>query len=210
MTAAASTCQSGRGVEELGLHLAAAAGVVDGLGGYPSVSLAAARKRAAEARTAVSEERDPIAERQRQAEPTFGEAAEQLVAALEPTWKHWRSAWEWRNLFRRHCGKIAGLRSARSTPRPCSVCSNLSGRLRRTGRSDCETTSSAHWASRRPGAGAKARTRLRGAATSITLPRRPKTARRHHAAMPYTEVGAFLARLSSMEALTARVVEFVP
>ena len=181
-----------------------------GLGGYPAVSLAAARKRAAEVRTAVSEERDPIAERQRQTEPTFGEAAAQLVDALEPNWKHWRSAWEWRSLFRRHCSKIAGRKVSNidteavlGVLKPLwSASPDMAQRLRSNIERVPSFSKARGW---REGENSAA---WRGHLDHI-LPRRPKTARRHHAALPYGEVGDFLVRLRSLEALTARVVEFV-
>src|SRR6185312_3729073 len=44
-----------------------------GLGAYPVVTLAKARSKAAECRTAIEEGRDPIADKAKEAEPTFGE-----------------------------------------------------------------------------------------------------------------------------------------
>ena len=54
-----------------------------GLGGYPSVSLAQARKRASYNREAVGNGRDPVAEKHRPAMPTFREAAHML--STKPT-----------------------------------------------------------------------------------------------------------------------------
>src|SRR5262245_33433416 len=50
-----------------------------GLGAYPAIKLAKARKLAAGCREAVAEGRDPIAERQKEAEPTFGECADKFL-----------------------------------------------------------------------------------------------------------------------------------
>lgn len=53
-----------------------------GLGAYPTVGLARARSKAADCRTAVDEGRDPIAEKAKEAEPTFGECADRFIEAL--------------------------------------------------------------------------------------------------------------------------------
>ncbi len=54
-----------------------------GLGSYPAVPLALARKRAGEHRTAVAEGRDPIAEKAKEAEPTFGECADSYIKSIK-------------------------------------------------------------------------------------------------------------------------------
>ena len=46
-----------------------------GLGGYPTISLAQARKRATDNREAIGNGRDPVAEKRRPSTPTFSEAA---------------------------------------------------------------------------------------------------------------------------------------
>ena len=46
-----------------------------GLGGYPAVSLAQARKRASDNREAIGDGRDPSEDKRRPATPTFSEAA---------------------------------------------------------------------------------------------------------------------------------------
>ena len=55
-----------------------------GLGAYPIVTLAKARAKASDCRQAVSEGRDPIAEKKREAEPTFGECADRSSTASNP------------------------------------------------------------------------------------------------------------------------------
>ena len=56
-----------------------------GLGGYPSVSLALAREKAADYRAAIAEGRDPVAERLAPVIPTFREAAHE---ANKPRWRN--------------------------------------------------------------------------------------------------------------------------
>src|SRR6187401_325831 len=51
-----------------------------GLGAYPTVTMARARMKAAACRTAIEEGRDPISEKAKEAEPTFGECADRYIA----------------------------------------------------------------------------------------------------------------------------------
>ena len=68
-----------------------------GLGGFPRVTVAAARKAAADYRDAVAEGSDPDAEKRAPAVPTFAEAADAVYALNAPTWaphhaKIWRQS----------------------------------------------------------------------------------------------------------------------
>jgi hypothetical protein len=77
-----------------------------GLGAYPAVSLALARKRAAECREAVAEGRDPIAEGRIKTEPTFGECADTLVASMEGNWRNEKHRQQWRMTLERYADPI--------------------------------------------------------------------------------------------------------
>ena len=75
-----------------------------GLGPYPAVSLVQARTMAASNRTAVSEGRDPLSERQAAREasrnpvpsvPTFAQAAARMIEILRPTWSNAKHAAQW-------------------------------------------------------------------------------------------------------------------
>jgi integrase len=80
-----------------------------GLGAYPSVSLALARQKAAEARELIRQGVDPI-ERQRSAlsalraslasQMTFEETAKAYISAHEATWKNAKHAQQWRNTLK--------------------------------------------------------------------------------------------------------------
>src|SRR5262245_44506416 len=67
-----------------------------GLGSYPPTSLGKARRKAIDYRAAVEEGRDPIAERRREAEPTFGECAERCIASLQSGWRSAEHRRQWR------------------------------------------------------------------------------------------------------------------
>ena len=73
-----------------------------GLGGYPTVSLARAREKAADNRAAVAEGRDPVAEKHAPAMPTFREAAHAVHEANKPRWRNPRHASGWIQTLERH------------------------------------------------------------------------------------------------------------
>ena len=79
-----------------------------GLGGYPSVSLARAREKAADNRAAVAEGRDPVAEKRAPAMPTFREAAYAVHEANKPRWRNPRHISGWIQTLERHAMPALG------------------------------------------------------------------------------------------------------
>ena len=73
-----------------------------GLGGWPVVSLASARRRAAENRSVVADGRNPLAERRRSTVPTFRQAATRTLEALKPRWRNRKHAVSWMQTLERH------------------------------------------------------------------------------------------------------------
>ena len=91
-----------------------------GLGPYPDVSLAAARKAASEARSLVKAGQDPIAardaERARQRLEgarglTFDQAAKQFLDGHEATWRNEKHRQQWRNTLDAYASPIIGATS---------------------------------------------------------------------------------------------------
>ena len=66
-----------------------------GLGGFPSVSLAQAREKAADCRAAVAGGRDPLADKRRPAMPSFRDAAHAVHEANRPRWRSGRHSASW-------------------------------------------------------------------------------------------------------------------
>ena len=77
-----------------------------GLGSYPTVSLSIARSKAAECRAAVAAGRDPIAERLKEAEPTFGECADQYLTSMEASWRNAKHRAQWAMTLTEYCTDI--------------------------------------------------------------------------------------------------------
>ena len=88
-----------------------------GLGPFPAVSLAAARKLAADARALVKAGQDPIAAREaRRARQrlddargvTWDKAVDQFLEAHEKTWRNPKHRQQWRNTLATYAGPVLG------------------------------------------------------------------------------------------------------
>ena len=161
-----------------------------GLGGFPSVSLALAREKAAENRAAIAEGRDPLADKHSPAMPTFREAAIAAHEANRPRWRNAKYISNWIQTLERHAMPTLG-----NTP------------LERIGRGDVLRVLTPIWTSR-PETARRVRQRMRtifrwgmahglmetnpaGEAIDGALPPMPKV-KAHFRALPYQEVGATL------------------
>ena len=79
-----------------------------GLGGWPVVSLASARRRAAENRSVVADGRNPLAEKRRSMVPTFRQAATQTLEVLKPRWRNLKHSVSWMQTLERHAMRRLG------------------------------------------------------------------------------------------------------
>lgn len=79
-----------------------------GLGSFPAVSLARARKRAAENRSAVAEGRAPTVKEVNVSIPTFRETAYKAHEANVPRWKNPKHAKSWIRTLEKHAFPVIG------------------------------------------------------------------------------------------------------
>ncbi|MXY20398.1 MAG: DUF4102 domain-containing protein [Dehalococcoidia bacterium] len=79
-----------------------------GLGSYPAISLAQARKQAAENRATVAEGRDPTVKEVKVVIPTFREAAYMAHETHLPRWKNPKHTKEWIRTLERHAFPVIG------------------------------------------------------------------------------------------------------
>ena len=79
-----------------------------GLGSFPAVSLAQARKRAAENRASVAEGRDPTVKEVKVVIPTFREAAYKAHEVNLPRWKNRKHAQAWIRTLEEHAFPVIG------------------------------------------------------------------------------------------------------
>ena len=183
-----------------------------GLGGA-DVSLAMARERAAEARRTLAGGQNPIdgARVARAGRPTFGQVADEYLAAKQSEWRNGKHRAQWEMTLQRYCAPLRGrpvdeIDTAAVlevlTPLWASIpetASRLRGRI--------ETVLDAARARGMIGANEANPARWRGHLDKL-LPKRQKLTRGHHAAMPFADVPQFIACLRTRGAVAALALEF--
>lgn len=182
-----------------------------GLGSAQLVSLQEARGAALEQRKVLAQGRDPLAERAAAAAVgrTFGECAEALIASLAPGWKHEAQAEQWRQSLRDYgpaaATPIADVDTARvmACLQPIwttktETANRVRGRIERV----------LDWARVHGLRAGDNPARWRGHLDKL-LPKPSKVGkRRHHEAMPYSDVPAFMARLAERDGAARRALRF--
>lgn len=170
-----------------------------GLGGLSLVTLAEARAKALEFRKIARDGRDPLAERRkaRTVVPTFAEAAEQVHADHKASWKNQKHAAQWINTLRTYAMPHLGSRPVDSlaTPDVLRALSPIWLTKPETARRVRQRISTVlDWAK---AAGYRTGDNpIEGVARG--LPRQAERAK-HHAALPYVDVPAFVARLRTSD-----------
>jgi integrase len=185
-----------------------------GIGSANVVSLAEARNRAHEARKLLDSGENPIAAKRRAAlasagVPTFGVIADEVLAAKKSEWRNVKHQAQWRASLTELAQPLRGLRVDEiDTEAILTV-------LKPLWQSKPETASRLRGRIEAVLDAAKARGYRSGenpaawrGHLSHLLPKRQKLARGHHAAMPYQEIPAFLARLRQSNTVAAMALEF--
>jgi len=183
-----------------------------GLGPYPALGLAAARKLAVEHRETVASGRTPSNRTADEvAEPTFAEAVEMFLGAMEDQWSNPKHRAQWRmTLGPSYCKPLLKMKISEIalddvlrvlkphwTKKP-ETASRLRGRIERV----------LSFAKVRGWRAGENPAQWRGNLDAI-LPPRAKLTRGHMAAMPYATLPAFVAQLRDTKAVSARALEFV-
>lgn len=184
-----------------------------GLGSVSTVPLKRARQIAAEARLAVFEGRDPIAERaetrRAQAATTFGEVADDVLAIIEKEAGSAKTLVSWKRSF-------AYAEPLRSKPVNQIETADILSVLSPVWQAKPETASRLRARIERVLDAAKAKglragenpARLKGHLDHL-LPKRSKGTVSHHKAMPYGDVPAFVERLRKAEGGAASALELL-
>jgi integrase len=192
------------------------------LGPFPELSLAQARAKHVAARKAVVVDKaDPLADRRaakaaaadRADTPTFGECANAYLASHETGWKNPKHRDQWRMTLTKYCEAIrdtpvdnvdakAVLRVLKPlwTKTP-ETASRLRGRIEAVlasaqvaGHIDPDRPNPARWKG--------------WLAQMLPNPKRVGQPRGHHAAMPYADLPAFIARLAETPGVAAKALAF--
>ena len=182
-----------------------------GLGPYPAISLAAARKLATHHRETVAEGGTPTNHSvETEEEPTFAHVAELFLDAMEPQWSNPKHRQQWRmTLSDAYCKPILkmkvadiGLEDVLGILKPVwskkpETASRLRGRIERV----------LNFAKVRGWRSGENPAQWRGNLDAI-LPPRAKLTRGHMAAVPYQELPEFMALLRDAQPISARALEF--
>lgn len=192
-----------------------------GLGPLHTVSLATARETAAECRSLVRDGIDPIERRKalRLAEMassakalTFKQCAEAYIEAHKAGWKNAKHADQWANTLSQYAYPVFGdmAVSAVDTGLVLKVLEPIwQTKTETASRVRGRVESVLDWATVRNHRQGENPARWRGH-LALTLPKRSKVQKvSHHAALPYGEVGAFVADLRARTETSARALEFI-
>ena len=180
-----------------------------GLGSAASVPLADARERAASARRKIAEGLNPIGERKRDSGiPTFGEMADDVRETLSVGFRNEKHKAQWKSTLETYAAPL------RVKPVDIIATDDVLAVLKPIWTTKAETASRVRGRIEKVLDAAKAKgfrdgenpARWRGHLDHL-LPRPSKLARGHHAAMPYEEVAAFIAKLREREAASALALE---
>lgn len=183
-----------------------------GLGPYPEISLADARETAATYRTLVAKGGNPESENKREHGKTFGEAADAFMRAMAPKWSNAKHRYQWeQTLGSSYCAAI------RNRPVSEIGLADVLGILQPIWSDKQETASRLRARIERVLAFAKVKgwregdnpATWRGNLDAILPKRKKRETVRHHPAMPYGDVPAFVEEIRRREAVAARALEFL-
>jgi integrase len=190
-----------------------------GLGPTYTVSLSMARKAALDCRRARYAGIDPIDERRekRQGEKleaaraiTFAQAAEQYIAANRAGWRNGRSEQQWRQSLTDYVFPLFG-----DLPVPAIDTALVIKVLEPLWSTKTETASRVRgriesvldWATTREYRAGDNPARWKGHLENL-LPKKSKVRQaKHHPALPYAEIGSFMAALRQQDGIAARALE---
>lgn len=192
-----------------------------GLGPTHAVDLADARERARELRRLLQDNVDPLADKNaKQAAArleaakamTFDECADAYIASHEAGWKNDKHAAQWRSTIKTYVTPVFGALPIQSIdtalvlkalnpvwPKKPETASRLRGRI--------EAVLS--WATVQKYRSGENPARWKGHLDQLLPARASVRAVQHHAALPYAEIGKFMADLRARDAVAARALEFL-
>jgi integrase len=191
-----------------------------GLGSFPEVSLALARQKARDARELVRQGINPIdakdaarsaAVAARAASKTFAECAEKYIEIKSPEWTNVKHLSQWRTTIETFANPVVGKLFVQDVDTPHVVAilepiwkTKTETAVRLRGRLE----SILDWATVRGYRAGPNPARWKGH-LAVMLPAPSKVANaEHHAALPYSEMPDFMARLRAVEGESAQALEF--
>lgn len=180
-----------------------------GLGPSPAVQLAMARSLAVGYREMVAVGKDPKTERDREQGKTFGDAADDYLAAMSSQWTNAKTQWQWQTTLTERCVSIRNRPvSDIDTADLLTVLNPLWSKIPETAsRIRMRIESVLDYAKTKGWRSGENPARWRGHLAN-TLPKRQKLDN-HYAAMNYADLPDFMVELRDREALAARALELL-
>ena len=181
-----------------------------GLGSARSVTLADAREKAAAARRKIAQGLNPIEDRKRDSGiPTFGDMAESVHESLSAGFRNEKHKAQWKNTLDTYAASL------RNKPVDTVSTDDVLTVLKPIWTEKAETASRLRGRIEKVLDAARAKgfrqgenpARWRGHLDHL-LPKPPKLARGHHAAMAYDQISPFIGRLRERESPAAIALEF--
>lgn len=202
-----------------------------GLGPYPAITLANAREMVTAARKVIAAGGDPIDTRKASARrvPTFGECADELIESLEKGFRNEKHAAQWAVTLgkvpyddkrvrigkKAHSTHVSALSSLRAKPVDQVETADVLAVLTPIWQEAAETASRVRGRIEKILDAAKAKGHRSGENPAAwrghlanLLPKRQKLQRGHHAALPYSDLPAFIADLRQRDSVAALALEF--
>jgi len=182
-----------------------------GLGSANSVTLAQARLKATQARQMVAAGIDPIASKIAvRGVPTFGEVAEEHIAAMEPNWRNQKHIDQWKMTLREYAKALYGKKVDQITTKDVEMVlepiwlskNETAARLR--GRIEAVISRAIVKGYRSGPNPAQWRNHL-----SQILPSTQSLSRGHHKAMPYAKLPMFMDQLRQTSSVSNLALEFL-
>jgi integrase len=181
-----------------------------GLGSYPEVGLAEAREKAIAGRRLARSGVDPIAERKQDRRvPTFGKLADEVVTEQSKGFRNDKHRAQWKMTLETYAAPL------RVKAVDAITTEDVLGVLKPIWTTKTETASRLRGRIERVLNAAKAKGHRSGENPAAwrghlenLLPKRQKLTRGHHAALPYADVPAFVAKLRTRKAVAALALEF--
>jgi integrase len=192
-----------------------------GLGGYPSIGLAKARELAGDCRGMIAAGLDPIAARNEKRAAaaveaakamTFDDCATAYITAHEAAWRNPKHRQQWKNTLSTYVSPVLGKLpvAAVDTGLVLKVLEPIWARKPETAsRVRGRMEAVLDWAKVRGYRTGENPARWRGHLDHL-LPAKSKVRKvEHHAALPYAQVGAFVASLHEQPGISAHALEFL-
>jgi integrase len=180
-----------------------------GIGAFPALTLANARKKADAFREMIAIGQDPRIERQRLAGNSFGEVADLFLKSMASRWSNEKTAWQWQHSLTETASAI------RARPVKDIETADILKILKPIWQKTPETASRARMRLEHVLDYAKAQgwrenenpARWRGHLANL-LPARDPDSVKHHAAMSWKDVPAFYSQLADQHGLAAIALRF--